>query len=72
MSDSLAPKKTEKEKPQSTTKDDLKSVEKRIRELKQRVGPSNVATSGKGTPVQSELSGRGGAGGRPIDPAFAR
>ena len=69
---SLAPKKTEKEKPQNTTKDDLKSVEERIRELKQRTGTSNVASSGRGTPGQSEISGPGGAGGRLIDPALAR
>jgi colicin import membrane protein len=68
----LAPKKTEKEKPQNTTKDDLKSVEERIRELKQRTGTSNVASSGRGTPGQSALSGPGGAGGRLIDPALAR
>ena len=47
---SLAPKKTEKEKPQSTTKDDLKSVEKRIRQLKQRVGTYDVATAEKRHP----------------------
>ena len=69
---SLAPKKTEKEKPpQGTTKDDLKSVEERIRELKQRTGTHDVA-SGKGTPGQSEIFSPGGAGGRLIDPAFAR
>ena len=67
---SLAPKKTEKEKPQSTTKDDLESVEKRIQELKRRAGTYDVA-SAKGTPGQSNLSGRGGAGGRLTDPAFA-
>jgi colicin import membrane protein len=69
---SLAPKKTEKEKPQNNTKDDLKSVEERIRELKQRTGASNVASSGRGTPGQSEIPGPGGAGGRLIDPALAR
>jgi TonB family protein len=69
---SLAPKKTEKEKPRNNTKDDLKSVEERIRELKQRTGTSNVASSGRGTPGQSEISGPGGAGGRLIDPALAR
>ena len=69
---SLAPKKTEKEKPKNNTKDDLKSVEERIRELKQRTGTSNVASSGRGTPGQSEISGPGGAGGRLIDPALAR
>ena len=67
---SLAPKKTEKEKPQNTTKDDLESVEKRIRDLKRRAG-TDVA-SAKGTLGQSELSGPGGAGGRLIDPALAR
>jgi colicin import membrane protein len=68
---SLAPKKTDKEKPQGATKDDLKSVEERIRELKQRTGTQMA--SGKGTPGQSsDLSGPGGAGGRLIDPALAR
>ncbi|MGD0234839.1 MAG: TonB family protein [Syntrophorhabdales bacterium] len=67
---SLAPKKTEKEKPQSMTKDDLESVEKRIRELKRRAGTYDMA-SAKGTPGQPNLSGRGGAGGRLTDPAFA-
>jgi len=67
----IAPKKVEKEKPQGATKDDLKSVEERIRELKQRTG-TQVA-SAKGAPGQpSELSGPGGAGGRLIDPALAR
>jgi len=65
---SLAPKKTEKEKPQNATKDDLKSVEERIRELKKRT----LASSGRGTAGQSEFSGPGGAGGRLIDPALAR
>jgi TonB family protein len=69
---SLAPKKIEKDKPQNTTKDDLKSVEERIRELKQRTGTSNMASVGRGTPGQSDLSGPGGAGGRLIDPALAR
>ena len=67
----LAPKKTEKEKPQNTTKDDLESVEKRIRDLKRRAG-TDVASSGRGTPGQSEISGPGGAGGRLMDPALAR
>jgi TonB family protein len=69
---SLAPKKTEKERPQNVTKDDLKSVEERIRELKKRTGTSTVASSGRGTAGQSEFSGPGGAGGRLIDPALAR
>ncbi len=64
---SLTPKKTEKEKPQNATKDDLKSVEQRIRELRQRTGASTMASGG-----QSELSGPGGAGGRLLDPALAR
>jgi colicin import membrane protein len=68
----LAPKKTEKEKPQNTTKDDLESVEKKIRKLKEGTGGSEVASSGKGRPGQSEISGPGGAGGRLIDPALAR
>jgi colicin import membrane protein len=69
---SLATKKTEKEKPKNATKEDLKSVEERIRELKQRTGTSTVASAGRGTAAQSELSGPGGAGGRLIDPALAR
>jgi len=69
---SLAPKKTDKEKSRNATKDDLESVEKRIRELKRRTGASDIASSGKGIPGQSEISGPGGAGGRLIDPALAR
>ncbi len=69
---SLAPKKAEKEKPQNTTKDDLESVEKTIREMKRRTGTTNVASSGRGAPGQSEFADRGGAGGRLIDPALAR
>ena len=63
--------KPEKEKPQSTTKDDLKNVEERIREMKRHTGNMSVA-SAKGTPGTSEFSGSGGAGGRLIDPALAR
>jgi TonB family protein len=74
---SLAPKKTEKEKTrdtskQDTSKDDLKNVEERIRELKQRTGTREVASTKSTTGQPSELSGSGGAGGRLIDPAFAR
>ncbi len=67
----IAPKKNEKEKPQDTSKDDLKSVQDRIREMKQRTGSTNMA-SAKGAQGSSEFSGTGGAGGRLIDPALAR
>jgi colicin import membrane protein len=67
---SIAPKKVEKEQPKATSKEDIKGVEERIREMKQRTGTSDVAS--RGTGGQTGFSGTGGAGGRLIDPALAR
>jgi TonB family protein len=68
---SIAPKKVEKEQPKATSKEDIKGVEERIREMKKRTGASDVASS-RGTGGQTGFSGTGGAGGRLIDPALAR
>jgi colicin import membrane protein len=67
---SIAPKKVEKEQPKATSKEDIKGVEERIREMKRRTGASDVAS--RGTGGQTGFSGTGGAGGRLIDPALAR
>jgi colicin import membrane protein len=70
----LAPKKTEKEKPQGTTENERESVEEKIRRLKQTTGSSTVAGKGTGAAGNSDVSvpGPAGAGGRLIDPALAR
>jgi len=61
---------TKDDKPKTSTKDDIKSVEQRIKEMKERTGSQDVA-SARGTPGQTGLGGAGG-GGRLIDPALAR
>ena len=67
---SLAPTKVDKPQPQTPTKDDLKSVQQRIKEMKERSGSEDVA-SARGSTGQGGLGGAGG-GGRLIDPALAR
>jgi colicin import membrane protein len=67
---SIAPTKVDKPQPQTPTKDDLKSVQQRIKEMKERSGSQDVATS-RGASGQGGLGGAGG-GGRLIDPALAR
>jgi len=69
---SIAPKKVEKEQPKTPSKEDIKGVEDKIREMKKRTGGTDVASAKTGTGGLPGFTGTGGAGGRLIDPALAR